>query len=81
MTTDLTMTYRLKGGKEIGTFSGQAKVIREWHAENKSAVTRILLCTDCSTEQAGTAEVTVWAPSNHPLNLEHASVWEMLSVQ
>ena len=76
------MTYRrLNGGEEIGTFSGQAKTIMEWHAENKSAVMRILLCTDCSTEQAGSAEVTVWAPSNHPLNLEGASVWDMLSVQ
>ena len=77
-TTDLSMTYRRKGGQEIGTHSRETKIIMEWHAENKGAVRRILLCTDCSQEQAGTAEVTVWTLSN-PLHLENVSVWGVVS--
>ena len=63
----------MKGGEEIGTFSGQAKIIREWYAKNKSAVMRILLCTNRSTEQTGIAEVAAWTPSDHPLDLSNVS--------
>jgi hypothetical protein len=81
-TTDLTKTYhRLDGRKRIGTFSDQADTISKWHAENKGAVVRILLCTDCSPKMAHTSDVTVWTPENHELKLGDTSVWDMLSVK